>query len=115
MLLGLCCLGLCLLGLCLLHHGDFRYIWPAPGTFASMSWPLTGDSEQADAAHLGASLDVCATLDLQALDDGDGVAVDELVTDGVETLEPASSSVSPAAVRSHSWPHMGHAQSSPIS
>lgn len=31
------------------------------------------------------------------------------------TLEPAASSVSPAAVRSHSWPHMGHAQSSPIS
>ena len=42
--------------------------------------------EQADAAHLGACLDVCAALDLQALDDGDGVAVDELVTDGVENL-----------------------------
>ena len=45
-----------------------------------------GGFEQADAAHLGASLDICAALDLQALDDGDGVAVDELVTDGVENL-----------------------------
>lgn len=47
---------------------------------------VDGGFEQADAAYLGACLDVCAALDLQALDDGDGVAVDELVTDGVQNL-----------------------------
>ena len=47
---------------------------------------VDGGFEQADAAHLGACLDVCATLDFQALDDGDGIAVDELVTNGVENL-----------------------------
>ena len=35
---------------------------------------VDGGFEQTDAAHLGACLDVCATLDLQALDDGDGGA-----------------------------------------
>lgn len=84
MLLGLCCLGLCLLGLCLLHHGGLQVHLACAGDLRLNVVAVDGGFEQADAAHLGASLDVCATLDLQALDDGDGVAVDELVTDGVE-------------------------------
>lgn len=86
MLLGLCCLGLCLLGLCLLHHGGLQVHLACAGDLRLNVVAVDGGFEQADAAHLGASLDVCATLDLQALDDGDGVAVDELVTDGVENL-----------------------------
>ena len=86
MLLGLCCLGLCLLGLCLLHHGGLQVHLACAGDLRLNVVAVDGGFEQADAAHLGACLDVCAALDLQALDDGDGVAVDELVTDGVENL-----------------------------
>lgn len=86
MLLGLCCLGLCLLGLCLLHHGGLQVHLACAGDLRLNVVAVDGGFEQADAAHLGASLDVCATLDLQALDDGDGVTVDKLVTDGVENL-----------------------------
>ena len=86
MLLGLCCLGLCLLGLCLLHHGGLQVHLACAGDLRLNVVAVDGGFEQADAAYLGACLDVCAALDLQALDDGDGVAVDELVTDGVENL-----------------------------
>ncbi len=86
MLLGLCCLGLCLLGLCLLNHGGLQVHLARAGDLRLNVVAVHGGFEQADAAHLGACLDVCAALDLQALDDGDGVAVDELVTDGVQDL-----------------------------
>ena len=81
MLLGLCCLGLCLL-----DHGGLQVHLACAGDLRLNVVAVDGGFEQADAAHLGACLDVCAALDLQALDDGDGVAVDELVTDGVENL-----------------------------
>ena len=86
MLLGLCCLGLCLLGLCLLHHGGLQVHLACAGDLRLNVVAVHRGFEQADAAHLGACLDICAALDLQALDDGDGVAVDEFVTDGVENL-----------------------------
>ena len=72
--------------LCLLDDGGLQVHLACTGNLRLNVVAVDGGFEQADAAHLGASLDVCATLDLQALDDGDGVAVDELVTDGVENL-----------------------------
>ena len=74
------------LRLCLLHNGGLQVHLACTGDLRLNVVAVNGRFEQADAAHLGACLDVCAALDLQALDDGDGVAVDELVTDGVENL-----------------------------
>ena len=82
----MCILGLYRLGLCLLHHGGLQVHLACAGDLRLNVVAVDRGFEQADAAHLGACLDVCAALDLQALDDGDGVAVDELVTDGVENL-----------------------------
>lgn len=84
MLLGLCCLGLCLLGLCLLHHGGLQVHLACAGDLRLNVVAVDGGFEQADAAHLGACLDVCAALDLQALDDGDGIAVNQLIAHGVQ-------------------------------
>ena len=72
--------------LCLLDDGGLQVHLACTGNLRLNVVAVDGGFEQADAAHLGACLDVCAALDLQALDDGDGVAVDELVTDGVENL-----------------------------
>lgn len=72
--------------LCLLDDGGLQVHLACAGDLRLNVVAVDGGFEQADAAHLGACLDVCAALDLQALDDGDGVAVDELVTDGVENL-----------------------------